>query len=310
MNAHQPIVSKPKGARAPWADLHTHTTASDGSMEPATLVQEAFQIGLGALAITDHDTLDGLQEALDKGKSLGVWVIPGVEISVNGGEGRSFHLLGYGVEPHNSPMENFLKAMRQSRAERNWRVMERLAQLGYPLKERDLEKPVAEAGRPHIAAALVKRGYVATTEEAFVKLLGKRGKAYVSRKRPFCREAIRAVLEAGGVPVLAHPHTAGCQDFYQLERLIGALADCGLMGIETLYPDAPPALIPLCKKMAGWKNLLLTGGTDFHGLVKPHINLGFGRGSLRVPLEWAQQLEKAIHRVRRGFFLDKPGARG
>ncbi len=273
-------------------------------------MQEAFQIGLGALAITDHDTLDGLQEALDKGKSLGVWVIPGVEISVNAGEDRSFHLLGYGVEPHNSQMENFLKAMRQSRAERNWRVMERLAQLGYPLKERDLEKPVAEAGRPHIAAALVKRGYVATTEEAFVKLLGKRGKAYVSRKRPLCREAIRAVLEAGGVPVLAHPHTAGCQDFYQLERLIGTLADCGLMGIETLYPDAPPGLIPLCKKMAGWKDLLLTGGTDFHGLVKPHINLGFGRGSLRVPLEWAQELEKAIHRVRQGFFLDKPGARG
>ena len=283
-------------------DLHTHTTASDGSLEPAEVVAQASRIALGALGITDHDTLDGLEEALYEGKSSGVWVIPGVEISVDVGDGRSFHLLGYGVEPDSLIMQGFLKSLRESRADRNRQVMEKLARLGYPLEERDLEKPVPEAGRPHLATALLRKGYVSSADEAFARLLGKNGKAYVSRKRPSYSEAIEAVLKSGGVPVLAHPHTAGCPSFSQLESLIDTLADSGLMGVETLYPEAPVELEGLCKKMAGKRGLLLTGGTDFHGLVKPHISLGFGRGNLRVPLQWAENLNKAIQRVREGLF--------
>lgn len=283
-------------------DLHTHTTFSDGSLEPREVVAQASKIGLGALAITDHDTLDGLEQALDEGKSLGVWVIPGVEISVDVGDGRSFHLLGYGVEPDSFFIQSFLKSLREGRADRNRQVMERLGRLGYPLEERDLKRPLSEAGRPHLAMALVRKGYVGSTEEAFARLLGKNGKAYVSRRRPSYSQAIGTLLKAGGVPVLAHPHTAGCPSLSQLGNLIHALADSGLMGIETLYPEAPVELEELCKEIAGRRGLLLTGGTDFHGQVKPHISLGFGRGNLRVPLEWAENLDKAIQRVKQGLF--------
>lgn len=313
MRTYQPAVSNPRQvsrARRAWADLHTHTTASDGSLEPARVVAEACRIGLGALGITDHDTLEGLEEALDRGRALGVWVIPGVELSVNVGDGCSFHLLGYGVEPGSQSFEGFLKSQRHSRADRNRQVMEILASLGYPLRERDIEKPIDEAGRPHLAMALVKKGYVSSTDEAFQRLLGKNGKAYVSRKRPSYKEAIGAILEAGGVPVMAHPHTSGCQSLSELESLINTLADGGLMGVETMYPEAPVELEGLCRRIARRRNLVLTGGTDFHGMVKPHISLGFGRGSLRVPLEWAETLNQAIQRVRAGFFLDKPGVRG
>lgn len=298
MSTHQP---RPGNSRGAWVDLHTHTNASDGSLRPSEVVAEASRIGLGALGITDHDTLEGLEEALYKGKSLGVWVIPGVEISVNVGDGRSFHLLGYGVEPDSFLMQNFLKSMRESRADRNRLVMERLARLGYPLEERDLEKPISLAGRPHLAMAMLKKGYVGSAEEAFARFLGKNGKAYVPRRRPSYEEAIEAVLKSGGVPVLAHPHTAGCQDLSQLEKLIDALVDCGLMGVETLYPEAPAELEGLGRELARRRNLLLTGGSDYHGLVKPHISLGFGRGTLRVPLERAESLHKAIQ-GKRGLF--------
>ncbi len=292
-----------------WADLHTHTTASDGSMGPSRLVETACQIGLGALGITDHDTLGGVEEALARGKTLGILVIPGVEISVDMGDGRSFHLLGYGVEPESDCMQAFLRGLRENRAERNLQILERLARLGYPLEEKDLDKPIAQAGRPHLAMAMVRRGHVSSADEAFARFLGRDARAYVPKKRPLCAQAIEVILRSGGVPVLAHPHTAGYQGLSQLKGVLQALADCGLMGIEALYPDAPPGLGTLCQEMALKRGLLFTGGSDFHGRFKPHIRLGFGRGTLKVPLEWAESLNKAVERVKRGFFLDKPGSR-
>jgi predicted metal-dependent phosphoesterase TrpH len=262
------------------------------------------------LAITDHDTLDGLEEALQCGKAMGVWVIPGIEISVDVGDGRSFHLLGYGVESEAPPLRALLGSLTESRAERNQRVMERLARLGYPLEEKDLDKPLPQAGRPHLARALVARGHVGSAEEAFARLLGKGGRAYVSRRRPLYGEAIAAILSSGGVPVLAHPHTLGFQSTWQLEGLIRTLVGAGLMGVEAIYPEAWPDLENLCKEISDRLDLLLTGGTDFHGRIKPHIRLGVGRGSLRVPFEWAVRLDRAIQKVKGGFFLDKPGGRG
>lgn len=283
-----------------WADLHTHTRASDGTLSPARLVEEAQRIGLGAIAITDHDTLDGILEARERAEALGMWVISGIEVSVDGGDGRSFHLLGYGVDAQSASLRAFLDRLQESRQERNRLMLEKLARIGFHLDEFQEYRRAsgAQLGRPHMALALVKRGYVSSVEEAFARLLAKGGQAYVPREKPGYREAIRAILEAGCVPVLAHPHTVGCESSLGLEAFVGRLVDAGLMGIEAVYPEGGVALEALCRSISCKWNLILTGGTDFHGRVKPQIQLGWGRGTLRVPLAWAEALAAAIERVR------------
>lgn len=303
MVASTPLGSKPRstGARdGGWADLHTHTIVSDGTLSPAELVQRAREIGLGALAITDHDTLEGLLEACRASETLGMWVIPGVEISVDGEEGRSFHLLAYGASASNPRLAAFLEGLQKRRECRNLQVLEKLAKLGFPL-ERPMGQfgiPGAQLGRPHIAMALVRRGYVGSIEEAFSRFLAKGAPAYVPRQRPKYSEAIGEVLAAGCVPVLAHPHSIGLQGFRELEAFVGKLVEAGLMGIEAIFPEGGPAMKEHCEAMSRKWKLILTGGTDFHGDIKPHIQLGWGRGTLRVPFSWAESLAEAVERVR------------
>ncbi len=279
-----------------WVDLHVHTSLSDGTLSPEEVIREAKGKGLSALAITDHDTLDGIDEAERAGELFGIMVIPGVEISVDLGEGRSSHILGYGLDRRGNRFLDFLRKMRLSRVERNRAILEKLRSLGLALdlKEITHQGDEARVGRPHIAAAMVRKGYVRSVEEAFARYLARGAKAYVPRKRPSSTQAIKVMREAGGVPVLAHPHTIGMEGLMELEICIGKLVREGLMGVEVLYPDAPfdirRFLSDLCER---W-GLLKTGGSDFHGALKPEVRLGFGRGDLRVPLEWARGLKEAV----------------
>lgn len=284
-----------------WVDLHVHTSASDGTLSPEEVVRKAKAMGLGCLAITDHDTLDGIQEAIEAGDSLGMMVISGLEMSVDLEQGRSFHLLVYGLDGGKSGFGDFLREIRLRRAERNSALLEKLRSLGFPIDPEEVieEGDRAKMGRPHIARAMVKKGYVRSMEEAFSKFLGKGGKAYIPKKRPCYREAMRIVREEGGVPVLAHPHTMGTDRPMELEIWIGKLLREGLMGVEVLYPDGPFQLRRFLLELCERRGLLKTGGSDFHGALKPEIELGFGKGDLRVPMSWAEELKERIESAKR-----------
>lgn len=297
--------------RGHWVDLHTHTTASDGDLSPAELVRAAKTVGLAAVAITDHDTVEGLAEALEEGARIGMEVIPGVEISVEIDTGRgTFHLLGYGIDPGHKGLGSVLGRLQSARSQRNLHILERLRALGMPMDPKLPERLAGggQVGRPHMARALVAEGYVRTVEEAFERFLGKGRPAYVNKFRLGPAEAIRVVKTAGGVPVLAHPFTLGLESPLQLEAFVARMVEeFGLMGLEVLYPDHDSGTVGRYTELAGRYGLLKTGGTDYHGSAKPGVALGTGRGGLRVPYEWVEALREHMPCVDR---LDKSNARG
>jgi hypothetical protein len=278
-----------------WVDLHTHTTASDGDLTPSDLVALALRMGLAAVAITDHDTLEGIPEALARAEGSGMEVIPGVEISVEMGDRRTCHLLGYHVELDHPDLRAVLHRLQRARAERNERILERLALMGKTL-DLDLLARCSgggQVGRPHLAQAMVAHGYVASVEEAFRRFLGKGCAAYAEKYRLSPEEAIPLVISAGGVPVLGHPHTLGFEVPLELEAFVAKWVEkAGLMGIEAVHPDNGPDDEAHCRYLADKYGLIMTGGTDFHGRVKPEVALGWGRGDLRVPVSWAERLRQ------------------
>lgn len=249
-------------------DLHVHTTASDGRCRPAEIVSMAAKIGLAAVAITDHDTTDGLAEALDAGEYFGIEVIPGVELSTDLPEGEA-HLLGYFVRPNDSIFQQTLRKLRASRQDRAQDIINRLRELGFPL---EWEEVVAfsgdgSVGRPHIAQAMLARGYVSTIQEAFALYIGRHGPAYVERFRLLPEEAVSMILEARGLPVLAHP--------ISITELVPRLVPVGLVGLEVYYTGYSPAETELLIGLAQRHKLIPTGGSDFHGIeVMPGALLG------------------------------------
>jgi predicted metal-dependent phosphoesterase TrpH len=260
------------------------------------------------MAITDHDTVDGISDALTRGKEIGLEVVPGVEVSVELPNGRSFHLLGYDFEVENQELRNCLGRIQRGRSERNDQIMERLDHLGMPIDRDKLEQLArgGQVGRPHLARAMVTWGYVSSMDEAFQRFLRKGAPAYVDRFRLTPGQAIRIIREAGGVPVLAHPYTLGLQEPLELEGFIAQLVEAdGLMGIEVIYPDHEVEQEVYYRFLAEKYDLLMTGGTDFHGFAKPGISLGWGRGDLRVPLSWGQRLRQRAISLKKGFILDK-----
>ncbi|TKI54518.1 PHP domain-containing protein [Brevibacillus antibioticus] len=244
------------------ADLHTHTRASDGTCEPAENVRLAKEAGLAALAITDHDTVAGIPEAIEAAHALGVEIIPGVEVS-SVGKGQDIHVLGYFVPYEDPAFEERLFRLRETRHERNQLLIERLQELGIDIslekvyqRKQGTDKNI---GRPHIAEELMELGVVSTIAEAFDKYLGKGGAAYVNPPRITPQEAITLIKEAGGVAVLAHP------GLYDDEELVQELIVFGLDGIEVNHPDNDEVQKMRYSKWAAQYGLVVTGGSDFHG---------------------------------------------
>ncbi len=219
--------------------------------------------GVTHLALTDHDTTDGLEEALASGRTCGIDVIPGVEINTDVGE-HEVHILGYFIDYPRASLQTFLRRMRDGRLHRAEEMVRRLASLGAPIEWRRVIELAAGAsvGRPHVARALVEAGRVGSTREAFDRFIGRRGPAYVPRLKLAPEEAVEIIAQHDGVPVLAHPGWAASGPV--LEGLPG-LIQHGLAGIEGYYPEHTPGMVAECRRLAEQHGLVVTGGTDYHG---------------------------------------------
>lgn len=277
-------------------DLHVHTTASDGTLSPGAMVMLAKHSGLRAVAITDHDTIDGVGEALAAGLKAGVEVVPGVEIGVD--FKSEMHILGYFIDHHNRELLRTLAVLREHRDQRNPRMVEKLRQLGFDIT---MEEVAREAdgkvvGRPHFASLMIKRGYVANLGEAFDKYLGTGKLAYVKKDKLTPREGIKLITGAGGIPVLAHPKYLEARGDIDLKELLQELMGFGLRGIEVYYTTHTPEETRRFRELADSLGLLVTGGTDFHGDNKPDIKLGRGAGSLEVEYDLLEKIKDDISR--------------
>ena len=256
------------------SDLHIHSTASDGQYTPAQLVQMAKGRGLEVLALTDHDTMDGLKEAVQAGQRCGLRVIPGIELSAR--EYPTFHILGYGFAPDAPPLAELCRRMRDRRNERIGRLLAFLAQKGVALTAAEVEALAGGdvIGRPHFAQAMVKRGYVKSNREAFNRYLDtEEYHEKVERNKPTVRECIQAIKASGGKASLAHPYQIGISDT-DLDKLVGDLTACGLDAIECYYPKYTLEQEKFYCHMVEKYHLRRTGGSDFHGeKVKPDVEL-------------------------------------
>ncbi|MDY6852837.1 MAG: PHP domain-containing protein [Thermodesulfobacteriota bacterium] len=267
-------------------DLHTHTTASDGSLTPPELVDLAHEIGLKAVAVTDHDTLAGLEPALNRAHDLGFELVPGVEISADFTSG-SMHILGYLIDHKNPNLASKLATLQEARLTRNPKIAARLNKLGLAISMSEVEAVAGggQVGRPHFAKVMLDKGYVSNFKEAFDRFLAKGAPAYVNKFRLGPAEALALIREAGGLSVLAHPYTLKLDNLADLEDLLADLKRSGLAGLETYYSEHTPQMTKDYLALAQKLDLQSTGGSDFHGTNKKHIKLGCGRGGLAVPYD-------------------------
>ena len=282
-----------------YVDLHCHSTASDGTLAPADVVRLAKDSGLAALALTDHDTVAGLAEAAAAAREVGVEFLTGIEISCEVPRPATMHVLGYGVDPESPQLKELTSQLIAGRDDRNPRIIARLNELGVAITIEEAEQQAGGdvLGRPHIAAVLVRKGYVSSVKQAFDKYLGQGGGAYFDRDRPSPKRGLELIRQAGGLPVLAHPVQLRTENDAQLERTIKDLADLGLAGLEIVHSDHDAVMVEKYGKLADRYGLIKTGGSDFHGTNKKDIRLGVANGR-RVPREWYDALCAAIPATR------------
>lgn len=275
-----------------YVDLHIHSTASDGSLSPAEIIKAAERVPLRAIAITDHDTLEGSAEALQYVDSTDIEILPGIEISANFDAG-TMHLLGYLLRLDDVSLKQTLEVVQKSRADRNLHIIRKLQNLGVDINDNDVVEASGggQIGRPHIARVLVQKGVVQNIDEAFATFLRKGGPAYVERYRLSPAEAIQTILGAGGVPVLAHPSSLNAKTEGDIDRVVASLKKVGLKGLEVYYPSHGPARTALYERLAKRHGLLVTGGSDFHGTDKPGVHIGIGHGDLRIPYRLVEELK-------------------
>jgi predicted metal-dependent phosphoesterase TrpH len=272
-------------------DLHTHSTASDGSDAPARVAELAAEAGCSAFALTDHDGLGGLAEAGRRAGELGVRMVPGCELSCEWDPG-TMHLLVYFVETGSALLEEAFARLQAARAARNVEMVQRLVEMGLPLtmEEVDREAGGQGVGRPHVAAVLMAKGVVGSVNEAFEKYLAKGKPGYVPKERLTPSAAVQLAQECGAIPVLAHPLSLELEP-RALEAKIAELAELGVAGMEAYYgrysSDERADLVALARR----HGMVPTGGSDHHGSYKPDLTVGTGRGDLVVPDEALEELD-------------------
>ena len=288
-----------------FIDLHIHSTASDGTLEPTEVIDHARAAGLSAISITDHDTTDGCKQVLARSSGTPPEFLTGVEISAAFPSGTtttgSIHILGYDIDVHDTRLNRILADLRAARNDRSPRIIKRLKQIGFSLSPDDIS-PFArggQVGRPHIAQAMLHKGYVASINEAFDKYIGKNGAAFVDKDRIECDTAIELISGAGGIPVLAHPGLIELPGKNDLESLLDTLINKGILGLEVQYPGHAEHQAAFFSKYARKHGLLETGGSDFHGDLNPEIQMGKGTGDLFVEYTVYQRL---IEFKRKNFF--------
>ena len=264
----------------------------------------AQKLNLAAIALTDHDSLEGSKEAVGAGIPTSIEFLTGVEISAAyppflSGSG-SFHILGYDIRLDHAGLNKTLTQLQDARRNRNPEILKRLNKLGFQitLEELKFNDTEGQLGRPHIAYTMMKKGFVASIDEAFDRYLGAGKPAYVDKYRIECEQAVNIIRQAGGVPVLAHPAHLHIETEQELEVLLQKLKNIGLAGIEVYYPGHSAQQISQYSKMARKYGLLMTGGTDFHGSITPKIKMGFGTGDLFVPYTLYEDL---VNENRRPF---------
>jgi len=281
-------------------DLHSHSTASDGTLAPAEVARLAKNVGLSGWALTDHDTIGGIAEAGAESAAIGIDFLPGIEISAEFPHPGTMHILGYGIDPESTVLRELTTTLLAGRDNRNPRIVARLQQLGVAISMEEVEKEAgkdvnsaAVVGRPHIAAILHRKGYVASIKQAFDKYLAPGGLAYFDKERLTPKQALDMVRESGGLPVLAHPVQLRTENDAQLERVVKDLVDLGLAGLEVIHSDHDAALVEKYTALADRYRLLKTGGSDFHGTNKKDIDLGTARGR-PVPRKFFDDLRERL----------------
>lgn len=270
-------------------DLHTHSTASDGTDTPAKLVEKALDRKLEALALTDHDTIAGLDEAEETARGKNIHFVRGCEISTSTDLGE-MHILGLWIPDECDILDNFLTHLREQRQSRNEKMLARLRALGFDIHMSELKYIAKHSiGRPHMATALMAKGYVESTDEAFAKYLGENGKAYVPKVAPTPAQAARILSGLGATVAIAHPLLRPLPREW-LENTVENLAKNGLGALEVWHTSQNENETGYLSRLAKKFGLGLTGGSDYHGENKPGIGLGTGTGSLDIPLQVYENL--------------------
>jgi predicted metal-dependent phosphoesterase TrpH len=274
-------------------DLHTHSTVSDGSDPPERIPELAAAAGCAAVALTDHDRTDGLAAATVAAAALGVELVRGVEISCE--HKGTMHLLVYFLPPGDGPLQDELVRLQEARDSRNRHMADLMERLGLPVTYQEIQDEAGGmgAGRPHIAAILVRKGIVGSIQEAFDEWLAKGRPAYLDKERLAPATAVRLGVASGGVPVLAHPLSLGLSPA-DTAATVAELVGYGLAGVESMYGRYSVSERAAMAELAGRNGLVATGGSDHHGRYKPDLQVGIGRGDLDVPDSVLDDLRERI----------------
>lgn len=286
----QRAPSPAPGAPSGFCDLHVHSDRSDGTVPPAEVVRLAKEARLDAVALTDHDTFDGVDDAAAAAAKLGIRFIPGVELSLP--HEATLHLIVLGGDPRNPALRAVADGLRDGRGPRNEEIVRRLNELGVAITMDDVRREAAGdvVARPHIARALVRRGHVREPQEAFERWLGKGRPAYADRARPTLADAVAAARSAGAATVVCHPTTLGFREDAPLVEHLAGLRAAGVDGIEVRTGRTTESEERRWEEIAAHAGLLPSGGSDFHGENRPDLKIGRGRGRLRVPTAWLDAL--------------------
>ncbi len=275
-------------------DLHTHSTASDGTFSPSDVAALAKDAGLASVALTDHDTTDGLDEFMEAGKRLGIETIPGIELAA-GYKNTELHIVGLFIDYNSSTLKESMEFIVNERNERNKKMIKALSRIGIEISLRELEE---NAGgniitRAHYANVMVNRGYVKNKEEAFDRYISSGRPGYVKRETLTPKTCIEVIKKSGGIPVLAHATLYG-YGYLEIHNLVGKLKGYGLMAMETIYSTYTPRQSEELRKICEYYKLMKSGGSDFHGLNKPDIKIGTGRGALKIPQSFADEMKDIL----------------